>query len=107
MTDQALEQLVDSLLWEGYALYPYTPGATKNATPTPFGIVYPSDYAQTQTHAFDRMQMQFIVDVGAVVSGEVRFLQASGEKHRAVERRVQLGVAPAKVSFDYDELEGV
>ena len=27
-----LEALVDSLLYEGYALYPYTPGATKNAT---------------------------------------------------------------------------
>ena len=47
---------------------------------------------RTQTHAFDRMQMQFIVEIGAVVTGEVRFLQASGEKHRAVERRVQLGV---------------
>ena len=43
-----LERLVDSLLFEGYALYPYTPGATKNATPTPFGIVYPRDYAQQQ-----------------------------------------------------------
>ena len=102
-----LERLVDSLLFEGYALYPYTPGATKNATPTPFGIVYPRDYAQTQTHAFDRMQMQFVVEKDAVVSGEVRFLQASGEKHRAVERRVQLGVAPSKVSFDFDELEGI
>ena len=38
---RALDELVDSLLYEGYALYPYTPGATKNATPTPFGIVYP------------------------------------------------------------------
>jgi hypothetical protein len=102
-----LERLVDSLLFEGYALYPYTPGATKNATPTPFGIVYPHDYAQNQTHAFDRMQMQFIVEIGGVVSAEVRFLQASGEKHRAVERRVPLGVAPAKVSFDFDDLEGI
>jgi hypothetical protein len=102
-----LERLVDSLLFEGYALYPYTPGATKNATPTPFGIVYPRDYAQTQTHAFERMQMQFVVDKDAVVVGEVRFLQASGEKHRAVERRVQLGVAPSKVSFEFDELEGI
>ena len=40
-----LEELIESLLWEGYALYPYTPGATKNATPTPFGIVYPPAYA--------------------------------------------------------------
>jgi hypothetical protein len=103
-----LERLVDSLLFEGYALYPYTPGATKNATPTPFGIVYPHDYAQSQTHAFDRMQMQFVVTPGdAVVTGEVRFLQASGDKHKAVERRVQLGVAPAKVAFDFDDLEGV
>ena len=40
-----LDALVDTLLYEGYALYPYTPGATKNATPTPFGIVYPPAYA--------------------------------------------------------------
>ncbi len=40
-----LDELVSSLLYEGYALYPYTPGATKNATPTPFGIVYPPAYA--------------------------------------------------------------
>jgi hypothetical protein len=102
-----LERLVDSLLFEGYALYPYTPGATKNATPTPFGIVYPADYARHQTHAFERMQMQGIVgDADALVTGEVRFLQASGEKHRAVERRVPIGAAPAKVRFDFDDLEG-
>jgi hypothetical protein len=102
-----LERLVDSLLFEGYALYPYTPGATKNATPTPFGIIYPADYARNQTHAFDRMQMQGIVgSADSVVTAEVRFLQASGEKHRAVERRVQLGAAPSKVSFDFDGVEG-
>jgi hypothetical protein len=95
-----LERLVDSLLFEGYALYPYTPGSTKNATPTPFGIVYPTD-------SFERMQMQGVVtDADALVTGEVRFLQASGEKHKAVERRVQLGAAPAKVRFDFDDLEG-
>ena len=42
----ALEELLGTLLFEGYALYPYTPGATKNATPTPFGIVYPPAYAR-------------------------------------------------------------
>ena len=95
-TKSHLERLVDSLLFEGYALYPYTPGATKNATPTPFGIVYPRRLRPHETHAFDRMQMQGIVDpADALVTGEVRFLQASGEKHRAVERRVQLGAAPA------------
>jgi hypothetical protein len=106
-TKTHLERLVDSLLFEGYALYPYTPGATKNATPTPFGIVYPSDYARNETHAFDRMQMQGIVtDADALVTGEIRFLQASGDKHKAVERRVQLGAAPSTVNFEFDELEG-
>ena len=33
-----LEELLRTLLYEGYALYPYTPGATKNATPTPHGM---------------------------------------------------------------------
>lgn len=102
-----LERLVDSLLFEGYALYPYTPGATKNATPTPFGIVYPADYAKHQTHAFERMQMQGIVGAAeALVTGEIRFLQPSGEQHRAVERRVQLGAAPATVNFEFGDLEG-
>jgi len=106
-TKSHLERLVDSLLFEGYALYPYTPGATKNATPTPFGIVYPADYARNQTHAFDRMQMQGVVtDADALVTGEVRFLQPSGEQHRAVERKIQLGAAPSKVRFDFDGVEG-
>ena len=39
--ERRVDELLRSLLYEGYALYPYTPGATKNATPTPFGIVYP------------------------------------------------------------------
>ena len=47
----SVEQLVDSLLYEGYALYPYTPGATKNATPTPHGIVYPPAYAECNSAA--------------------------------------------------------
>jgi len=106
-TKSHLERLVDSLLFEGYALYPYTPGATKNATPTPFGIVYPADYARDETHAFDRMQIQGIItDADALVTGEIRFLQASGEKHKAIERRVQLGAAPSTVGFEFDDLEG-
>ena len=46
---EAAESLADSLLYEGYALYPYTPAATKNATPTPFGIAYPTAYADAPT----------------------------------------------------------
>ena len=71
MTD--LDQLVDTLLYEGYALYPYTPAATKNATPTPFGIVYPPAYAAGSGATHDRMRMECLVD-GGELSGSVRCL---------------------------------
>ena len=53
-----LQQLLDSLLWEGYALYPYTPTSTKNATPTPFGIVYPPAYAEALTTTYDELALR-------------------------------------------------
>jgi len=93
MTDQALEQLVDSLLWEGYALYPYTPGATKNATPTPFGIVYPPAYAAECPGAFDHARLECVADPepNATFSATLRYLAPAGERHRATARRVELG----------------
>jgi hypothetical protein len=83
-----IEELVDSLLFEGYALYPYTPGAGKNATPTPFGIVYPAGYE----YGFDHLQLQCLVRGDSPeLEVEVRFLQASGERHRAIAQRVGVG----------------
>src|SRR3984957_7683599 len=57
---ERLEALVRSLLYEGYALYPYTPGATKNATPTPFGIVYPPVYAAECEGALDHARLECV-----------------------------------------------
>jgi hypothetical protein len=89
---EMLEQLVDSLLFEGYALYPYTPGATKNATPTPFGIVYPARYAATLTSTFDHLELRCVLAAApdAALAAEVRFLAAGGDRHRAVEHRIDL-----------------
>ena len=62
---EQLEQLVSSLLYEGYALYPYTPGATKNATPTPFGIVYPPAYAERSCRrTFDHLRLECVLAGG-------------------------------------------
>jgi hypothetical protein len=94
MTDHALERLVDSLLWEGYALYPYTPGATKNATPTPFGIVYPPAYATECPGAFDHSRLECVAepaDVDATLSATLRYLAPSGDRHQASECRVEVG----------------
>ena len=87
-----LEPLLDSLLYEGYALYPYTPGATKNATPTPFGIAYPPAYAVEQDTTFDHLRVECIAcaPAGAVVQAEARFLATSGERHQAQAHTVAL-----------------
>jgi hypothetical protein len=88
----SVEQLVDSLLYEGYALYPYTRGATKNATPTPHGILYPPSYAERNPAAEPMLRVEVVLEhaPGASVAGSVRFLQASGERHQGVERRLDL-----------------
>jgi len=106
MRDHRVDELVDSLLWEGYALYPYTPGATKNATPTPFGIVYPPAYAAECPGAFDHARLECVADPGpdATLSGTLRYLAPSGERHEAAERRIELGPAPLgeRVSTQFD-----
>ncbi|HEY1853677.1 MAG TPA: hypothetical protein VGG40_03755 [Solirubrobacterales bacterium] len=101
----SVDQLVDSLLYEGYALYPYTPGATKNATPTPHGIVYPPAYAAANPFAKDHLRAEVILEfeAGATLSGSVHFLQASGDGHRGVARALALGPA----SLDQLRADGV
>jgi hypothetical protein len=84
-----MNDLVDSLLYEGYALYPYTQGATKNATPTPFGIVYPPAYARTLESTFDHLELQCVVEGDTRVTAEVRFLLPSGERHVAEPQRIE------------------
>ena len=100
-----LDELVESLLYEGYALYPYTPGATKNATPTPFGVVYPSAYARENPAAFDCLQVECLLAEPGDVSATVRFLQPSGLRHEAVERRVELP-SPGWWGFGWDGARG-
>jgi hypothetical protein len=101
----ALEQLVDSLLYEGYALFPYTPDATKNATPTPFGIVYPPVYADECAGAFDHARLECVAAGGTAIRATIRYLVPSGERFEASERRVELGpIEPGGRSSS--ELEG-
>jgi hypothetical protein len=76
-----LDELVDTLLWEGHQLYPYTPGATKNLTPTPFGIVLPPGHADGNPHAFARLKLQCIAIRATGIAATVHFL-VGGEAHR-------------------------
>jgi len=95
-----LDELVDTLLWEGHALYPYTPGATKNATPTPFGIVYPPAYAAGSPHTHDRVRLQCVAVPGSQVSATVHFLH-DGEAHR-----VELPAPGDPVAFTFGAITG-
>ncbi len=94
--DKALESLLDSLLYEGYALYPYTPGATKNATPTPFGIVYPPAYAAGSDATFDHLRLECIVESApeAALAGTITFLTSKGKRHQAGPTRIDLPPTP-------------
>ncbi len=94
-----LDELVRTLLYEGYALYPYTPGATKNATPTPFGIVYPPAYAAESPSTFDLARVQVVAEADGTaatpaVAASVLFLEPAGERHEGVERRIDVPVTP-------------
>jgi hypothetical protein len=100
-----LDELVESLLYEGYALYPYTPGATKNATPTPFGILYPPVFAAGSGATFDHLRLECRLAEPGDLSTEVRFLQQDGEGHRGVERRVVLD-GPGERAFAFGALSG-
>jgi hypothetical protein len=95
---EELEELVSSLLYEGYALYPYTPDAAKNATPTPFGIVYPPAYAAECAGAHDHARLECVAELGpsgpaATLTATLRYLAPTGERHEAGEQRVELGPA--------------
>lgn len=93
---QPVEELARSLLYEGYALYPYTTTNAKNATPTPFGIVYPSVYAERLPTLYDHLQIQCVLeyDPDATLEGVVMFLVPSGRDYRAAEQQVKIDYTP-------------
>jgi hypothetical protein len=100
----SFDQLVDALLYEGYALYPYTPGATKNATPTPFGIVYPPSHADGRFR-FDHIQLDCLLAEPGPVSCEVRFLEAAGARHEGTPRRLALEPGETSTSRSFDTVD--
>jgi hypothetical protein len=94
-----LDELVDTLLWEGHQLFPYTPSATKNATPTPFGIVYPPAYAAGSPHTFDRVRLQVMATRGCSFSATVHALESG------VARTIELD-GPGGGAFGFGAVRG-
>lgn len=84
-----LENITHTLLYEGYALFPYHRSAVKNQKPVPFGVVFPQHYNSYNEHAHSGIRAQCIVtgSEDPLVNISVRFLHL--KKTELLERLVQ------------------
>lgn len=75
--DTLLNELAQTVLYEGYALYPYHTSALKNKKPAPFGVIFPHNYTVHHCDADSMTRTQCILHAGtdAKLSVTVRFLQ--------------------------------
>src|SRR5438270_251317 len=90
----ALEQIAQAVLYEGYVLWPYRRSARKNQQRWTFGGVYPPEFVESAAGGDAwRVQTQCLV-TGSEPRGEVelRFLQV-------VSRRVARGCADGRLEF--------
>ena len=74
----AIRAIADTVLYEGYLLYPYTASARKNQQRWQFGVVMPRSYAQCGTGEHAHMQTDVLLEAAVesdAISILVRFLQ--------------------------------
>jgi hypothetical protein len=109
-----IEALLRTLLYEGYALYPYTCDALKNATPTPFGILFPESYARANdTFAHAALECVARAREDARLTVSFRCLHAHGDGHRASEhaffgpvvRLSALASEPLRIPFSFSSCD--
>ena len=83
-----MSELVDTLLYEGYALYPYTPGRDQERHAHAVRDRLPARLCAGLDTTFDHLELRCVVEGGGDVEAEVRFLAPSGERHRAEPQRI-------------------
>lgn len=76
MSDKLVERIAETLLFEGYMLYPYRPTAVKNIQRFNFGVIYPPGSEDTEGADASIMQTECLVegDSRTVLDVKVRFL---------------------------------
>jgi hypothetical protein len=84
-----LNELVHTLLYQGYSLFPFLEKSPGSRPPTPFGVLYPERYCPLNAHMHHRMQTALIVKgaPGMRLTVRVRFLQVE-KAGEAVEREI-------------------
>jgi len=82
--------IADTVLYEGYVLYPYRASAQKNQLRWQFGVLTPPDHARAVGSERWSMRSEVIVDPGdrPILTVRIRCLQA---QHRDVEASDDLG----------------
>jgi hypothetical protein len=100
---EVLDKLINTVLYEGYMLYPYRRSALKNKHRWNFGLVYPAGIEPC------RMTVECLVEAAAEpgIDAEVRFLQVCERDswQEVVERKIHLDHSLTSV-FDFDGLCG-
>jgi hypothetical protein len=93
-------RLADTVLLEGYVLYPYRASSLKNRYRWTFGVLAPRAYAERDPGETWWLQAQLLVEGEGTMSGRLRFLEIvardvqerDGDGHRSVPRLVAAGV---------------
>jgi hypothetical protein len=90
----AVRPIADTVLYEGYLLYPYRASAVKNRSRWQFGVVMPADRAGIDPSERAYTQAECVVEgaAGARLSVALRFLQV---QRRTVERWTGRRFVPA------------
>jgi hypothetical protein len=103
MNADLLDKIVNSVLYEGYMLYPYRRSSLKNRHRWNFGIVYPSGLAPQQTTT----ECLIETSTSVTLTIEVRFLQLREDDgwQEAIERKV-VACGDGVHEFHFDDLQG-
>ena len=82
----AVQQIADALLFEGYVLYPYRASDGKNRVRWQFGVLMPPAYRSVDEHEPSGTQTECILEcpADAQLTTEARFLQL---QRRSVQAR--------------------
>jgi len=118
-----VEQIANSVLYEGYLLYPYRHSAVKNQQRFNFGVLYPREYCELQSGSDAwEMRTECLVEGSGSTTVEIkiRFLQMEqtrGDLQEGLERDVPVSATtldsiadqPLRRAFEFEatkKLEG-
>jgi hypothetical protein len=83
MNTEAVEQIANAVLYEGYMLYPYRPSAVKNRQRFNFGVLYPPAYCELQSGSeASQMKTECLVEStpSTTIEVKIRFLQLAARQ---------------------------